>query len=133
MISTCELPQLIQTQLVGKKVDLVAVVDQLLGMAHAAGELRCQLASDEAIRFEFRGEEPVDIPVDLAKGKLRAMCARLGWLCHESGQTDISLYGDEGTFRRNLPSDETANGSSFSWRLKFMNTPGEQYFIITVQ
>jgi hypothetical protein len=80
----------------GKHADTVAFVDQLLGLVEVGGEIRCTLAGADRLRFELSDQETFEIPLDRAKAKLRAACARLGVLCNESGGQDVSLYGGEG-------------------------------------
>src|SRR5437870_4715522 len=96
-----QIQALIQTKFVGKQVDTSDVVDSLLLLVDEAGQIRCTLAGPDGLRFEICGQEPCEVYVDLAKPKLRAMCARLGALCMESGQ-DVSLYGGEGSFEKEL-------------------------------
>jgi hypothetical protein len=127
----------------GARVDTVWFIDQLLGALEAKREVRCTLAGSGGLRFEFRDEEAFEVPLDLAKSKLRAMCARLGVLCNESGGEKVSLYGGEGTIQKEVPvavanGPGSSAGSPFEpcprrWTVRFKNTPSEQEFIIQAQ
>jgi len=100
--------------------------------------------------FISRHPPPFDVELDTAKGKLRMMCARLGVLCHESGDPDVSLYGGEGIIKKEAPMASPNNlaqsaGSNspsstgitlarppirHEWRVRFKNTPDAQEFTI---
>ena len=57
------------------------------------------------------------------------MCARLSVLCEANGNLEGTLYGGEGAFR--VRPSSAANGAANSWKVRFMNTPGEHHFTIT--
>ncbi|MEK7136781.1 MAG: hypothetical protein AAB853_00695 [Patescibacteria group bacterium] len=116
-----QIRDLIEENLAGKKVDIVGTVDQLLGIAVQEGELRGDLASDRCVRFRSSSNHPLfEVEAEHAKGKLQAMCARLATMCNQQHQ-DVNLYGGEAYLMY--------NGKRF--HLRFMNTPGEQWFSLT--
>ena len=126
-------------------------VDELLELAGQVGEIQCTMAGVEGLRFLIPSQPPpFEVELDTAKGKLRMMCARLGVLCHESGDPDVSLYGGEGIIKKEAPMRSPNNlaqsaGSNspsstgitlarppilHEWRVRFKNTPDAQEFTI---
>src|SRR5438067_12282221 len=83
------------------KVDVVKFIDQLFLLN--AGEIKCTLAGDRNLRFQIGNQAAWDVELGRARSKLRMMCARLGVLCNESGNQDVSLYGGEGFIHVELP------------------------------
>jgi hypothetical protein len=124
---------LAQEKLVPRSADLPGFADYLLTVAEQVGEVRGTLADENTIRFEIRGQSPLEIRLPNAKSRLRTMCARLGHLCMESGQ-DITLYGGEGIIDRATVARLTsaaADHGPVSWYLRFQNTMHAQEFTIT--
>src|SRR5437868_227806 len=87
-------------QRAGNHVDTVWFVDQLLALVDAGGEIRCTFAGPDRLRFEVGGQEPFEVPMDRAKGKLRQTCARLAVLCGESSGQEAPLYGGDGIIKK---------------------------------
>jgi len=114
-----QIETLVQERMVGRKIDGVGFMDELLAIATHVGELSCRLAADQGLRFELRDSEPFEVDVDRNRGKLRMLCARLAVLCQESG-TEFLLYGGEGSIRN-------------AWKARWMNTPGEHWFTIVAE
>jgi hypothetical protein len=139
------------------KVQAVEFMDQLLVIASDFGEVKCGLASDQKLRFDVGNEVTFDVDIGRAKGKLRALCARLAVLCHECGGQDVSPYGGQGFVRERRPSEEmlvahgqvagskdlespkpeepccdkgSAIGGPTRWAVRFMNTASEHHFTI---
>jgi hypothetical protein len=144
--------ELVETRLADdQKVEGVEFIDQLLVLALEVAELKCTLVGDGKLRFETQDQLICEVHLNRAKTKLRMLCARLGVLCHESGDKEVSLYGGEGTIKKEVPMELTQNnaplsglgsrsttGTAFTptriskeWRVRFKNTPSEQEFIIT--
>jgi hypothetical protein len=137
--------ELIKTYLAdNRNVDGVQFIDQLLLLAAEAGEIKCTLAGDGSLRFQIPEQPPWEIELERAKAKLRMLCARLGVLCNETGDQEVSLYGGEGTIKKET-SLESLNdrgrsslaGTSLAaplvtkqWKVRFKNTPSEQEFTI---
>jgi hypothetical protein len=132
--------------------DGVRFMDRLLLLAGETGKIQCRLANEEALQFQVGDQPPWNLELGRARGKLRILCARLGVLCKDSGETKISLYGDEGTIKkqalftifpadeplvlngaRGLPASERSGSAQTteSWFVRFHNTPSEQDFTIT--
>jgi hypothetical protein len=121
-----DIQQLVAEKLSGTKIDPVGVVDQLLALSQQQGEIRCQLADDQALSFVFpKQASVVRVPLAAAKGKLRMLCARLGVLSAGADATSIPAHGD-GVIELNTP---TANAHP-RWRVQYQNTPSEQWFSI---
>src|SRR5947209_6502845 len=101
MTSQTQIEDLVRSKLVGRVIDGVGFIDELLNLATREGEIHCTFANNEALRFTLPGQQLVfEVPLDRARGKLRMMCARLGVLCNESRGQDVSLYGGEGVIER---------------------------------
>ncbi len=146
--------ELVRANLLGRRIDVVRFVDELLHVAADVGEIRGSLAGNDALRFETPRQPAWEVEVDRAKGKLRMCCARLGVLCNESGGREVSLYGDEGVIVRAALNGATLSrlaaiqvGASVvpgaaphgspagpeKWAVRFKNTPSEQEFVIQTQ
>jgi hypothetical protein len=144
--------ELVETHLaVNHKVEGVEFIDHLLVVASQVPEIKCTLAGDRKLRFETQHQLLCEVQLDRAKTKLRMLCARLGVLCHEAGDKDVSLYGGQGTITKEVPMEFTQNNGSLSepsarvttgtslaptlnskaWRVRFKNTPSEQEFTIS--
>ncbi len=143
MTALSRIRDLIQEKLAGRKLDVEGFTDQLLVLAEQVGEIRCALATDRILRLEIDGRDSCDVDMDRAKAKLRMLCARLGVLCNQSGQPEVSLYGGEGIIEKrkaSLTQHEDTNPSEPSaalpqeeahwWTVRFKNTPSEQGFTI---
>src|SRR5262249_34931640 len=85
------------------KVDGVQFIEEVLMLASEVGEIRCSLTGEGKLRFQTPDETTWDIELNRAKTKLRMLCARLGVLCHESGDQDVSLFGGEGIIKKEVP------------------------------
>src|SRR2546421_2192469 len=94
MTPTERIRELVQTKLLGRNIDGVSFVDQLLALAPDVGEIRCSPSSTGGLQFVLGNAPPFEVEVDAGKGKLRMLCARLAVLCQESGGEFI-LYGGE--------------------------------------
>jgi hypothetical protein len=103
-------------------VDCVRVVDELLRVASECGQVRCTLPDDRQLRFETPEGPPLDFELGRARTKIRILCARLGVLCNEAGDQDVSIYGGEGVIKNGAPNPR--------WSVRFKNTPSEQEFTI---
>lgn len=82
----------------GKTIDIVKFVDELMSLAAELGELRCVCVGAETLRFEIRGQDPMEVEISegLARGKLRSLCARLAMLVSETAGQEFLPYGGEG-------------------------------------
>jgi hypothetical protein len=144
MSAQFQIRNLVETKLVGRKIDGLGFVDNLLEVAEQVGDIHCTLAEDRGLRFGIPSQPPFDVQLDAPLGKLRMLCARLGVLCHESGDLDVSLCGGEGIIKKDVSPKQRASviGSSAQaislaspptlkvWKVRFKNTPSEQEFII---
>ena len=92
----------------------VEFMDQLLLVALEFGEVKCGLVSDQQLRFDVGNQSTFVIETGRARTKLRALCARLAGLCHESGGQDVSPYGGEGFIQKQAPLEHalTAHGEA---------------------
>jgi hypothetical protein len=129
-----QIQRLVSERLVGREVDGVTFVDELLVIAQQVGEVRCSPATDHGLRFQLGDRAPFEVDLDRHRGKLRMLCARLAVLCHESGD-ECKLYGGEGTIRKTriLDRSESADQSdprSLSWKARWSNTPERQEFTL---
>lgn len=132
MTPQTQIEELARSKLLGRRVDPVGFIDELLGLASRAGEIHGTFASDEALRFTIPEQQTVfEVPVDRARGKLRMLCANLGVRCNESGGQDVSIYGGEGVITK-APAFTLMNSSPNheAWKVRFKNTPGEHEFTI---
>jgi hypothetical protein len=151
MSALCQIQDLVQRKLLGRKIDGVGFIDALLALVDRVGEIQCNLSGEETLQFRIPNEPPaLEVELDAARGKLRMLCARLGVLCHESGDPDVSLYGGEGLIKKELPAElptkvgplpsadpRSPGGTALAsppnpkeWRVRFKNTPSEQEFTI---
>jgi hypothetical protein len=126
-----KIDSVLREEFAGRQSDIVAVADRLLAIAREAGEIRCQSAGAQHLRFEIPHQEPWETQLDAGKGRLRAICARLAKLCEESGQ-EFLPYGGEGTIQRSLSASMTNHGCQ-TWKARWKNTMHEQEFIIQAQ
>jgi hypothetical protein len=142
--------ELVQEKLVGRRVQGVSFMDALLDLAKQAGVIHCSFIDSDHLQFCLSSQPPpFPVILDGARGKLRMLCARLSVLCNESGDVDVSLYGGEGTIKKESSWVQTAALASGStefdldcpkplnrsriqeWHVRFKNTPGEHEFTIT--
>lgn len=158
MTTQDQIEELARSKLLGRSIDPVGVVDELLTLTHRVGEIQCTFEGNEALRFSLPDQHLVfDVRVDGARGKLRMMCARLGVLCKECGGQDVSIYGGEGIIQKPDASRLEGNGIasqrvggigggihggaargsvdtslevSKKWTVRFKNTPSEHEFTI---
>src|SRR4051812_1173706 len=82
--------------LAGRSVNVVEFVAQLLMVADEVGAVRCRLESADALRFDWPEGKSVVVPVERAKGKLRAACANLAVRSEAAVGGDCHLYGGLG-------------------------------------
>jgi hypothetical protein len=116
------LQELARTKLVGRQIDVVGFVDALLAAVPGVDFIRCTLSDERTLRFEF-DSDVCEIDVDAAKGKLRMLAARLGVLCNETPDANVSLYGGRGTIR-------FSNGTTTAIAVEFQNTPDHREFAL---
>jgi hypothetical protein len=114
--------KLVAEKMLGRKIDAVSFMDELLSLAAQLGQLTCTPASNRALRFAIAGCDPFEVDVDGNKGKLRMLCARLAVLCQENGH-DPMVYGGEGTVGRTEKVPLLA---------RWTNTTDKQEFTISV-
>lgn len=125
-----QIESLIGGKLAGNEINPAGVIDELLALAGREGEIHCTCVNNQALRFTVLNPPVVfEVPLARAQGILRMMCARLGVLCEERGSLEGTLYGGEGAIP--IPLDAVANRAAKYWRVRFMNTPGEHFFMIT--
>jgi hypothetical protein len=97
MNTECKIRGLLQAYLVDDhKGDPVRFMDELILVASEVGPIRCSFAGDGKLRFQVQDQPAWEVELGRAKAKLRILCARLGVLCNESRDQDVSLYGGEG-------------------------------------
>lgn len=153
--------ELVQVNLsVNPKVDVVRFMDQLLLVASEVGEIRCTLANEGELRFQLPNQPAWQVELERARAKLRMLCARLGVLCHESGDLEVSLYGGEGVIKKGapdnsgsqdkaapsvasvtrdgqssaivqLPPEDLCRGRTETWTVRFKNTMHEHEFTLS--
>lgn len=124
-------------------VDGIQFIDHLLSLTFEVGEIECSLADEGKLRFRIPTQPVCEVELERAKAKLRLLCARLGVLCHESGDPDVSLYGGQGRIKKEMsvPTSATdialaprlgalTQSRSPEWRVRFKNTSSEQEFTI---
>ncbi len=150
MNSENRIRELVQAYLVDDhQVETVRFIDELLLLAAEQEEIRCSLVGESALRFESSEHHSTEVKVGRAKTKLRMLCARLAVLCNESGGSEVSLYGGEGIVKKGVPRlssvaasagnpvpvdfmpPEAGTTTTIEERVRFMNTPSEQWFLIT--
>lgn len=133
-----QIERLVRERLVGRRIDGIGFVDELLAITPQVSELCCRPAADRGLRFELRGHDPFEVELDANRGKLRMLCARLAVLFQESGH-DPMLYGGEGTLCRtykgkaDLPDSESEEVDvTVTWKARWSNTPDKHEFSISV-
>src|SRR5438093_1416315 len=94
-----QIQEIFQQRVVGRRMALLEIVEELLSVAGQAGQLRCTVAGPDKLRFEIPDQEPLEVPLEDAKGRLRTMCARLAVLCQKSGG-EFTPYGGEGIIKK---------------------------------
>lgn len=152
--------ELAREKLLGRRPKCVSFVDALLQLAQEVGEIQCTRATEDRLRFLIPAQPPAfEVEVDAAVSKLRMMCARLGVLCNESGDQDVSLYGGEGVIEKaptsssnplvdgmrnsyqagDLPGEASVavdvsspapDTDRMTWKVRFQNTPSAHEFTI---
>lgn len=136
MANEGQIERLVQQRLLGRKIDVVAFVEELLAISTQVGEITCRRVEDRGLHFEITGGQSFDVDVDANVGKLRMCCASLAVLCGENGH-ELMPYGGEGTVQRTAKVELVKNKSEqlrchLLWRARWMNTPGEHWFTISV-
>jgi hypothetical protein len=136
MIADRQIQELVNSRLRDNHdVDGVGFMDELLQLAWELAEIRCQLADEDHLRFEFQDRTAWECQLGRAKSKLRLLCARLAVLCNESGGQDISIYGGEGVIREKrqpeLATNRRLTAEVTAWTVRFKNTMAQQEFVIT--
>ncbi len=117
-VAQSEVTELVRAKLAGKPPDPVALVDDLLGIASAVGELSCRLSNGKGFRFSLRGlPQSFDVELDRARAKLRMLCARLAVLVSETDGQGFPIYGGEGRITRSLPALNGSAGQLVEYRL----------------
>lgn len=144
MTTQHQIEELVRDKLVGREIDPVGFMDNLLALAALEGEIRCTFSGNEALQFTVPGQQlAFEVGLDRARGKLRMLCARLSVLCKESGK-DVSLYGGEGMIERNGPPNHPSYDElnrptvltrrrTGKWATWFKNTPAEHEFTIVAE
>lgn len=118
--------------------DIPGFVDQLFHVAADTGSLACVFDGQTRLRFFVRprpahmvglAPSPVALQAacvvehEAAQSILRMICARLGVICKERSQTDISFYGDRVAIEYPIPYRR-------QWSVSFTNTPERQEFLL---
>jgi hypothetical protein len=117
-----QVEKLVSEKMVGRKIDAVTFVDELLSLAAQIGRVVCTPVSNRGLRFELTGCDPFEVDLDRNKGKLRMLCARLAVLCQENGH-EFMAYGGEGTVYRTEQVQLSA---------RWTNTTDKQEFTISI-
>jgi len=94
------LTELVNTKLLGRRIDLAAFGDDFLTLAYDAVWMRVRPEPPDSLAFSFRDSPPVVLRVDSAVGKLRSLCARVAKLCQDTTNATFQPYGGEGGIRR---------------------------------
>ena len=124
-----QIHEIIQQRVAKRSCDVVGIIEHLLPLASRLGEIRCTLADSDKLRFEIPDQESLEIPLEQAKGRLRAMCARLAYLRKLSGQ-EFDPYGGEGMIKGSAVTGQPDHDNS-AWHVRYKNTTGAQEFTIT--
>src|SRR5882724_1747191 len=82
--------------LAGRSVNVVTFVARLLAVVDEVGAVHCRLESDAAWRFDWPGGKSIVVPVDRAKGKLRAACANLAVRNEAATGGECQIFGGSG-------------------------------------
>lgn len=132
-----QVESLVRMRMVGRKIDAVGFLEELLAIATQVGELRCDFVGEYGLRFQLGSADPFEVELDGNRSKLRMLCARLAVLCQESGH-DFMLYGGEGTIDRTVkahPTDREGDPIYYflTWQARWKNTPGEHWFVISAR
>jgi hypothetical protein len=135
-IARHQIERLVRQRLLGRKIDVVSFVEELLAVTTEVGEVTCRRAGDHGLCFELNGSDPFTVDVDGNRGKLRMACARLAVLCQENGH-DFMIYGGEGTIRRTAKIDVLQNDLEplvyhLLWKARWSNTTDKHEFTISV-
>jgi hypothetical protein len=124
MSAEARVRELVQAKLLGRTVDVVGFIDGLFALATGAGEIQCGLAPDERLRFRV-ADQVFEVELDAARGKLRMLCARLSVLCNRAVGGAVSPYGADVIIA-------TTDRASERWAVRFINTPDQQQFTISL-
>src|SRR5438552_139889 len=79
-----QIEEFVRQLLVGRKIDAITFVEELLALTLQVGEIHCKPVEDRALCFELAGSDSFEVDLDVNRGKLRMLCARLAVLCHET-------------------------------------------------
>jgi hypothetical protein len=116
--------------------DISGFVDRLFHVAADTGSLACVSDGQTRLRFFVCPTSAPSVSLapsavalqaacvvehKAAQAILRMICARLGVICKERSQTDISLYGDRAVIEYPVPDHSL-------WSVSFTNTPDRQEF-----
>jgi hypothetical protein len=82
--------------LAGRSVNVVGFVGRLLAIVEEVGAVHCRLESDHALRFDWPGGKSIVVPVERAKGKLRAACANLAVRSEATVGGECQIFGGSG-------------------------------------
>jgi hypothetical protein len=131
-----QIERLIRRCLLGRKIDVVTFVEELLAISTQVGEMTCRRVDNRGLRFEVSGIQACEVEVDANVGKLRMCCARIAVLCGENGH-ELMIYGGQGTIQRTAKVELVQNESEqllyhLLWKARWMNTPGEHWFTLSV-
>jgi hypothetical protein len=117
--------------------DIAGFVDQLFHVAAETGAVACAFDGDQRLRFFVRptpmraigqvaslqSQKACVVEHEAARSVLRMICARLGVICGESTDADISPYGDKAVMEYDVKDHK-------HWSISFTNTSERQEFVI---
>ena len=114
--------------------DINGFVDQLFHVAAETGAVAGAFDGDTKLRFFVRRSQagtvasarvnaPCIVEHPAARAVLRMICARLGVVCKERTQTEISPYGAKAEIEHDIHDHRR-------WSVSFTNTPQNQEFLI---
>jgi hypothetical protein len=131
-----QIERLVRKQLMGRTIDVVTFVEELLAIATQVVQVSCNPISDRGLRFQLTGCDPLEVDLLRNRSILRMMCARLAVLCQENGY-EFMLYGGEGMIRRTAKVDliqieDESIRYHLAWMARWTNTPGKHEFTISV-
>jgi hypothetical protein len=122
--------RMIHERMIGKNIDVVGFVEQLIHLVNLTGEIRCVAVEDDRLRFAIAQEPPVEVELDHASGKLRMICARLAVLSQGARQPNV--YGGGGIIEPVALGESKSNGGAHGMERKlqvqFANKPGDVWF-----
>src|ERR1700722_9533310 len=121
---------MIHERMMGRNIDVVGFVEQLVHLVNLTGEIRCVAVEDDRLRFTIAQEPPVEVELDRASGKLRMICARLAVL--SQGAVQPNVYGGGGFIAPVALAESKSNGRVHGiekkLQVQFANKPGDAWF-----